>query len=180
MARQQKDIFHREQQGLQYRGATEEDLAKINDELGQASLERSERDLKTFFILSRIAEKEDIHATPADIDMRIAEIAQRYRTTTAKMRQQLERDGMLGQIALQVQEEKTVAHILSKAKITNAPPPEGKKQPKEEKPKKPKVKRAAKKTAGKSAKTGAKKTAKKAVKKASSKKAGSKSKPKDE
>ena len=119
--RQQKEIFGRERMGLQYRGATEEDLAKISDTLEEASLERAERELKLFFILSRVAEKENIHATQADVDMRIAELAARYRTSAAKMRQQLEREEMLSEIFLQVQEEKTVAHVLSTAKITQAP-----------------------------------------------------------
>ncbi len=148
--RQQKEIIRRERLGLQLGGATEEDLAKINDRLEEASLERAERDLKTFFILQRIAEKEGIQATAADVDMRIAELAARYRTTPTRTRQQLEREGMIGEIYLQVQEEKTVAFILSKAEISEAAPAE--KAPKKRKPAKPRVKKKAASAAGKKGK----------------------------
>ncbi|MHC4714376.1 MAG: trigger factor, partial [Planctomycetota bacterium] len=148
--RQQKEIIRRERLGLQLGGATEEDLAKINDKLEEASLERAERDLKTFFILQRIAEKEGIQATAADVDMRIAELAARYRTTPVRTRQQLEREGMLGEVYLQVQEEKTVAFILSKAEISEAAPAE--KAPKKKKPAKPRVKKKAAADAGRKGK----------------------------
>jgi len=146
--RQQKQIFRRERMGLQYRGATEEDLAKIDGALEEASLEKAERDLKIFFILSKIAEKESITATAEDLEMRVAEIAARYRTTAAKMRRQLEREGMLPEILMQIREEKTVAHILSKAEITD----QAAKKSTAAKPKKPKVK---KKSAGAQAKESA-------------------------
>jgi ATP-dependent Clp protease, protease subunit len=106
-----------------------------------------------FFILSRIAEKEGVTATQADVDMRVAELATRYRTTTGKMRERLEHEEMLPQIALQIREEKTVSLILSKATITEAAPaakPEGEAaategEAKEEaKPKKPRVSKAKK------------------------------------
>jgi trigger factor len=148
--RQQKEIVRRERLGLQLGGATEEDLARINDKLEEASLERAERDLKTFFILQRIAEKEGIQATPADVDMRIAELAARYRTTPARTHQQLEREGMIGEIYLQVREEKTVAFILSKAEISEAAPAE--KAPEKRKPSKPRVKKKAAAGAGKKGK----------------------------
>ncbi len=147
--RQQKDIIAREQMGLRYRGATEEDLAKINDKLEETSLEKAERDLKVLFIISRIAEKENIQASEADVDMRIAELATRYRTTTAKMRQQLEREGMLPEIALEIREEKTIAHILSKAEITEAPAPEKPQEKEVAEDKKNKKKNAEKSRSGK-------------------------------
>lgn len=118
--RQQKAVFRQERQGLQYRGATEEDLVKINDKLEEASLEKAQHDLKLFFILSKIAEKEGITAGEADIEMRVAELAARYRMTVAKMREHLRKEEMLAQIALEIREEKTVAHILSKAEIAQA------------------------------------------------------------
>lgn len=138
--RQQKDIFARERMGMRYRGATEQDMAKINDEIEEASLERAERDLKVFFILSKIADKEGIQATAEDVEMRVAELAARYRTTSAKMRQQLEREGMLSEIFLQIQEEKTVSHILSKAEVSQV---EAEKKAEAQKPAKPKVKKKA-------------------------------------
>jgi len=141
--RQQKAVLLRERQGLTYRGATEEDLAKVNDKLEQASLDKAQRDLKLFFILSKIAEKEAIEATDADVEMRIAELASRYRTTVAKMREHMKREGMLDEVILEIREEKTVAHILSKAEITQAGPPAEEKETKKAHPKKPRVKKAA-------------------------------------
>jgi trigger factor len=140
--RQQKAIFRRERQGLQYRGATEEDLAKVNDKLEEASLDKAQKDLKLFFILSKIAEKEGIEATEADVEMRIAELAARYRTTVVKMREHMKREGMLDEVTLEIREEKTVAHILSKAEITQAGPPAEEKETKKAHPKKPRVEKA--------------------------------------
>ncbi len=135
--RQQKSIADRERMGLEYRGATEEDIASINDELEESSLKKAERALKTFFILSKIAEKEGIQATAEDLEMRLGELAARYNTTSARMRRQLEKDGLLQEIALEVQEEKTVAHILSKAEIKE----EAGTEPAPQRPEKPEVAR---------------------------------------
>ncbi|MCD6404381.1 MAG: trigger factor [Planctomycetes bacterium] len=164
VSRQQKDIIAKEQMGLRYRGATEEDLAKISDKLEETSLEKAERDLKILFIISRIAEKENVHASDADVDMRIAELATRYRTTTAKMHQQLEREGMLPEIALEVREEKTIAHILSTAEITEAPAPEKPEKPEKKEGAKPKKEGAKEPKSGK-AKAGKATSEKKTTKK---------------
>ena len=137
--RQQKAVLRRERMGLQYRGATEEDLARINDKLEEASLEKAQRDLKLFFILSKIAEREKIEAGQDDTEMRIAELAARYRTTVAKMRDHVKREEMLSEIALEIREEKTVAHILSKAEITQASAGPEAAPEKPEEPKKPRV-----------------------------------------
>lgn len=166
----QKEIFKRERTGLQYRGVTEEDLAKISGKLEEASLEKAERDIKLFFILSRIAARENIEATREDLDMRIAELATRYRTTAAKMRRQLEREGMLEEIRLQIQEEKTVAHILSKARIAEAPTPAAEEKKEKAAPVKPKVKKPAAK----------KKTPKKPAEKSKKSDAPAEKAPKDE
>jgi trigger factor len=140
--RQQKAVLGRERMGLQYRGATEEDLAKINDKLEEASLDKAQRDLKLFFILSRIAASESITSGEADVEMRIAEMAARYRTTVAKMRDHVRRENMLSEIALEIREEKTVAHILSKAEIVDATPAAEGEAEKPKAPKKPRVKKS--------------------------------------
>lgn len=168
--RQKEDIVRRERMGLQYRGATSEDIDKISEKLDEASSEAAARDLKLFFILSKIAQKENISATPEDIEMKIAELAARYRTTAAKMRERLKSEEMLPQIALQIREEKTISHILSKSEITEAAAPKKKKpEAKEAKPKKPRVSSKAKPKAAAKAKAEGKKDKPKAKPKKDSK-----------
>jgi len=99
------------------RGATKEQLEQKKDEiLGFANKSAQER-LRVSFILDAIAQAEKIAVTPAEIDARIAAMAERYRTTPEKLRPQLEEKGALGEIEEQLQVGKTLDFLVANANV---------------------------------------------------------------
>ena len=111
----------------QERGVSDEKIIENQKEIaGNAALAANER-LKSAFILTRIAEKEDIRVGKEEMDGRLAAMAVRYGTSVDKMRKDLaERDALSG-----IEEElliaKTLAYLTSNATVLPLPdnPPAG-------------------------------------------------------
>lgn len=99
------------------RGATKEQLEQKKDEiLGFANKSAQDR-LRVSFILDAIAQAEKIAVVPAEIDARVAAMAERYRTTPEKLRPQLEEKGALGEIEEQIQVGKTLDFLIVNANV---------------------------------------------------------------
>lgn len=99
------------------RGVSKEQLEQKKDEiLGFATQSAKER-LRSSFVLDTIAQAEQIKVEEAEIEQRIAQLAQRYRITPEKLKAQLaERDG-LGEIEEQLLVGKTLDFLLVNAKV---------------------------------------------------------------
>lgn len=99
------------------RGATKEQLEKQKDEIfGFASKSAKDR-LRTSFILDAIAHAEQIKVEEAEVERRIAELAQRSRTTPVRLKAQLAEKGGLGEIEEQVLVSKTLDFLMDNAKV---------------------------------------------------------------
>ena len=107
------------------RGVPDEKLKEKEEELIRMAGGLAAHRLKTNFILHRIAEREKIQVTRADIDERIRHEAMHHNLTPEKMRQEIEKtDGMNGLVE-QVLLAKTIDFLGSNATIdgTAAVPP---------------------------------------------------------
>ncbi len=103
------------------RGVPDEMLKEKEEELIRMAGGLAAHRLKTNFILHRIAEKEKIQVTRADMDERIRHEAMHRNVTPAKMREEIEKhDGMNGLIE-QVLLAKTIDFLGSNATIESAP-----------------------------------------------------------
>lgn len=102
------------------RGVPDEMLKDKEEELIRVAGGLAAHRLKTNFILHRIAEKEKIQVTRADLDERIRHQAMHHNITPEKMRQEIEQhDGMNG-LAEQVLLAKTIDFLGSNATIDGA------------------------------------------------------------
>ena len=99
------------------RGVSREELEqRKNDIFGFASENAKDR-LRASFVLDAVADKEKIGVEEAELEERIAQIAQRNRTTPERLKAQLvERDEM-GQIEDQVRVAKTLDFLMTNAKV---------------------------------------------------------------
>jgi trigger factor len=89
---------------------------KKNEIFGYATKSAKDR-LRSSFILDAIAQAEGIKVENHEVEERVAQLAQRYRVTPAKLKAQLaERDG-LGEIEEQILVGKTLDFLVSDAKI---------------------------------------------------------------
>lgn len=113
---------------LLYRGV---DAGKIEEnmaELRAASTFDAVRDLKLFFVLDRAAEELGVKVSEAEINGRIAQMAQERNERPEKLRQQLIQSNMIGGVYNQLREHKTMDAIIAKANITELPLDEYNKQ----------------------------------------------------
>ena len=99
------------------RGATKEQLEEKKDEIfGFASKSAKDR-LRTSLILDAIAHAEQIKVEEPEVEQRIAELAQRSRTTAVRLKAQLAEKGGLGEIEEQVLVSKTLDFLMDNARV---------------------------------------------------------------
>jgi trigger factor len=142
VAQQATSLLQRQYTNLMMRGLPREQLNEQIEQLQAGSEDQAKNQLKTFFIMDKIADKLDINVSDEEINGHIAQIAIQRGQRPEKMREDMERNGSLAQFTLEVRQNKCIEKLLETAKITEKQP--DKKPKKEEK--------AAKKTAEKTAK----------------------------
>ncbi len=147
VADQATTLLQRQQISLMQRGLGREQIEERTEQLKAASEEQAKEQLKTFFIMDKVAEKLEIDVSEEEVNGHIARLAIQRGQRPERMREEMVRNGSLAQFRLQVRQDKCIAKLLESAKIT------------EVKPKK-KAKKAAKKTVKKVASAEKKKTTK--------------------
>ncbi len=152
--RQAERLLQRRQLDLMYKGASPQDIEQQLAELRSAAEADAQKELKTFFILDKVAEQMEVDVAEGEINGRIAQMAVQQGRRPEKLRQEMARSGQLEQLFIQLREQKTIDKIIADAKVTELEP--------EAKP------AAAKKTTKK--KTSKKTTKKKTTKKKTTKK----------
>jgi len=142
-------VLQRQYTNLLLRGLSREQIAEQIEQLQAGSEQQAKQQLKTFFIMDKVADKLGISASDEEINGHIAQLAMQRGQRPERMREEMARNGSLAQFSLEVRQDKCIAKLLETAKIT-----ETKAEKKAKKPRK-----AAKTTARQSAKKAAKKTA---------------------
>jgi len=130
-------LLQRQYANLMRRGLPREQIEEQMEQLRASSEQQAKKQLKTFFIMDKVADKLDIDVTEEEINGHIAQLAIQQGQRPERMREEMVRSGSLAQFRLQVREDKCVAKLLESAKITEVMP--------EKKPKKAKktIKKAA-------------------------------------
>ncbi len=99
------------------------DTESVDDEKMRAEVrDEAEQEARGSILLQAIAEREGIAAGDADVQKRIAELAQARNENPKQLRAELEKDGRIQQIEHQIREQKTLDLLISQAKITDGEP----------------------------------------------------------
>jgi len=101
----------------QRRGITEEVLRQNQKDIVHAASRNAKERLKGNFILTKIAERENMEVSAAEFKHRVEQLADQYRTTHAKMMSELEEKGATGQVREQVLIGKVLDFLTSNANI---------------------------------------------------------------
>ena len=133
-----------------------------------ASADESKKRLKTFFILSKLADHFHVTVNEMEVNARIAELAMQNGKRPEEMKNALAKQGQLQQIQAVVREEKAADQLVAACTVTDMPVEEWQKQQAGDTSKTSVKKKTAKKSASKK-KTTKKTTTKKTTKKTSSK-----------
>jgi trigger factor len=172
VARHTAGLLRRRAVDLLLRGVPREEIDEHLTELQAAASDEARRELKLSFILENIAEAQEVEVGADEVNSRIAQMASAHNRRPERVRQELQRDGSLEQVAASLREEKVLERLLDEAEVVEVaeekPPAEAHKA---------KKKSAAKKSAKKPAKKSAKKSAKKPSGKSGPKAAGRGEKP---
>lgn len=102
---------------LHQRGTPPSEIETKIDELRTVAKEQVARELKLQFILEKVAEKLGVRVFDEEVNTEIARIARRYNRRFDRVRDELQRDGLLMQLADQIRQDKAVRQILSDAKV---------------------------------------------------------------
>jgi trigger factor len=111
----------------QMRGVSEDDLKGKKEEIFKFANESAKDHVKAQFVLTRIAEKEGIKVEPAELEARIAELAENSKSTPEKLREELESGGGAGMLEEQILVSKTLDFLLANAKFAEVEPEKTKK-----------------------------------------------------
>jgi len=101
----------------QLRGVSEEVLRNNQKEIVNTASRNAKDRLKANFVLTRIAEKEGIEVAAPELRERIHVMAHQYRVSEQKMRADLEKNGLLGQVREEVLIGKVLDFLASNARV---------------------------------------------------------------
>ena len=93
---------------------------KLLDEVKTSAKEDAARELKMFFIMEKLAEDIEVEVTEGEINAQIAAIAQNQNARFDRVRDQLIKEGGLQSLYVQIRDEKIIAQLLEKAKVSEA------------------------------------------------------------
>jgi len=147
VAEQAQSVLQRQYTNLLMRGLPREQIDEQIEQLKAGSEQQAQEQLKTFFIMDKVADKLEIEVTDEEINGHIAQLAMQRGQRPERMKEDMERNGSLAQFSMEVRQNKCIEKMLETVVIT-------------EKKSEKKTKKS-KKTAKKSAKKSEKKAAKK-------------------
>ncbi len=130
VAQQAGTLLQRQYTNLLMRGLPREQLEEQMEELKAGSEEQAIQQLKTFFIMDKVADKLKIEVTEEEINGHVAQLAMQRGQRPERLREEMARDGSLAQFGLQVRESKCISKLLESAKIVEKEPEKPKKEKK--------------------------------------------------
>jgi len=101
-------------------GASDQELNAQDEKIVEGSKDAARKKVSLEFILDEIADKEKIYATEEELERHIEAMAVREDKRPRALRTEIERENRMDAIRADIREEKTVAFLLEKAKITEA------------------------------------------------------------
>ena len=118
VAEQAHTVLQRQYTSLLMRGLAREQIDEQLEQLQAASEERAKEQLKTFFIMDRVADQFDIRVEEEEINGHIARLATQRGQRPERLREEMARDGSLAQFSLEIRQDKCIAKLLETAKVT--------------------------------------------------------------
>jgi trigger factor len=98
--------------GIDYRSAGL-DEQRMRDELRESAND----EVRAAFLIDAIAEKEKVQVSDAELEKKLAELAQSRDKSVPRLKAELQKEGRLDALKHQLREEKTLDLLLSRAKI---------------------------------------------------------------
>ncbi len=133
VARQAGSILQRQYISLLQRGLNRQQIEEQMEQLRAGSEEEAKKQLKTFFLMDKVADKLELDVTEEEINGHVAQLAVQRGQRPEKMKEQMERDGSLAQFRLDIRQNKCINKLLESADITEGKAEKAKGKPKKSK-----------------------------------------------
>ncbi len=104
------------------RGIPAAQMGEQKEEIVQGALSGAKTRVKSTFLLVRIAEKEGLTVSKAELDARIQSLARRFEMTPAKLRERLEKNDSLGSIHEEMLVTKVLDFLASGGSVPGSAP----------------------------------------------------------
>jgi trigger factor len=117
----ERQIKNRVEQSLRAMAAEGVDPRSIQldwEKVRETQRDKALREVKASMLLSRVAERESIHASRDEVDREVERMARQQREPVAALQMRFEKDGTVGRIANHIQTEKTLAFLFEHARKT--------------------------------------------------------------
>jgi trigger factor len=136
-AQQTERAFERRKLRLMNMGIPEDRIDENIEKLKESSSKDAVYELKLFFILQKIADMWNIEASEEEINASIHQMAMQQGRRPEQVRSWLISQDMMSQLVRQLQEDKVLDELISKAKVTEVEQPPQEEQGGEEQPEQP-------------------------------------------
>ena len=110
-------IISRRAVDLMMRGMPRDQVEANIERLRHGARDEAARELTLFFILQRLADQEKVEVDEAELNGRIAMLAAQQGRRPEKVKQEMAKDNSLGNLYVQLREQKAVDQLLEKAQI---------------------------------------------------------------
>ncbi|MCM8766220.1 MAG: trigger factor [Candidatus Omnitrophica bacterium] len=115
--RAKENFVQRFQAELTRRGLKEKEIKEAEGVIKQKAQEEAEKEVRIFFILQKIAEKENLQVTDAEIEKHIQKLAEERKEDGKKLRERFQEKNLWEELRLELQEEKVIRLLLENAQI---------------------------------------------------------------
>jgi len=103
---------------LYQQGVPEDEVRRLMDDLRTRARDSAVEELKLAFIMEKLAEEIDVDVSDGEINAAIAAIARRQGRRFDRVRDELARQGGLGNLFIRLRDEKLLATVVAGARIT--------------------------------------------------------------
>lgn len=123
--RQADRVVNRRAVDLLMRGIPQDQVQANLDQLKSGAKDEASRELKLFFILQKVAGEMNVDVTEAELNGRVASLAAQRGQRPEKVKQEMDKDGTLANLYVQMREQKAVDKVLETAQVEEVEVPEG-------------------------------------------------------
>jgi trigger factor len=127
-ARQEQRIIQRRASDLYMRGIPVHEIEANIEKIRTGAGEQAATELKSFFVLDKIATQENVDVSEEELNGQIAMAAMQTGERPEKLKQRLAKEGTLQNMYLRMRENKAVDKMLESATIEEVAVPEQPKQ----------------------------------------------------
>ncbi|MDB5355062.1 MAG: Trigger factor [Phycisphaerales bacterium] len=115
--RQADRVVSRRAIDLMMRGIPREQVEANVERLRAGAQEEAVRELKLFFVLQKIANDQNVDVSEGELNGRVAFLAAQRERRPEKLKQEMQKDGSLSNLYVQMREQKAIDKILEQAQV---------------------------------------------------------------